>query len=280
MLLYRFFCFHGKVSNQNGPYIGASFGNHQHPNHWNRICPQHHRYVESKAQHNGEPHPAERLIPLFLSTVIEQHNYQKSQQTKGDIAADPPEGRCFGAEPVILRHHAQSDPKTSQTVHSSRQTLFPFDLIPLPPHIVEQHIKNGHGDRSNPFAQAQKNSIVLQPGSTQRHSSRDQVKRITRAQHAIACIASSPFNFLSANSSIISGLPGLCPDFRRIANRGPVFSCRLLPARNIFSFQHTFSFQRLLSEMPLNRFLFCSGFPLKCGNPKPPMMSLTHRFGQ
>ena len=46
--------------------------------------------LKAKTQHDGQPHPTERLIPMFLCAAIEQHNHHKTQQRKRDISVDPP----------------------------------------------------------------------------------------------------------------------------------------------------------------------------------------------
>ena len=41
---------HCPVTDENSPYIGACFGNHQHADKWDGVCPKYDRYIESKAQ--------------------------------------------------------------------------------------------------------------------------------------------------------------------------------------------------------------------------------------
>ena len=64
------FLFHGGIADQHRPHIGAGFGNHQHTDHRKGISPQHHRNIETKAQHDGQPHPAEGLVAVFLGAAI------------------------------------------------------------------------------------------------------------------------------------------------------------------------------------------------------------------
>ena len=52
--------FHGGISDQHRPYIGAGLGDHRHPDQRDGVRPQHHRDIKAEAQHDGEPHPAGR----------------------------------------------------------------------------------------------------------------------------------------------------------------------------------------------------------------------------
>ena len=52
--------FHGGISDQHRPAIGAGLGDHQHPDQRDGVRPQHHRDIKAEAQHDGEPHPAGR----------------------------------------------------------------------------------------------------------------------------------------------------------------------------------------------------------------------------
>lgn len=107
------FPFHGKVSNEHRPHIGADLGDHQHPDYGHGVRPQHHRDVEAKeAQHNGQPHPAESTVPVFLRAAVEQYDNQKAQQGERDVAVDAPgEGR-FGTEHLFwdIMHSAIRTP--------------------------------------------------------------------------------------------------------------------------------------------------------------------------
>ena len=76
----------------------------------------------------------------------------------------PGEGR-LGAEPLVLRHHAQGNPHPGQYVNRGRENAPAGHPVPLPPDMIEQGIKNRHGDRGDPFPQPQgvqgKNAGVL-----------------------------------------------------------------------------------------------------------------------
>ena len=120
---------------------------------------------------------------MLPGAAIEQHDHQKAQQGEGDIAVYAKGERRVGAEPLILGHHAQCDPYSGQAVHGCGKAVLTINLIPLPPHIIEQHIKNRHRNRSDPFSQAQRNGVILQTGGTQGNGPGNQMERISRPQH-------------------------------------------------------------------------------------------------
>ena len=45
---------HGVVANEDSPHISAGLGDHQHTDQGVHVSPQHHRDVETEAQHDGE----------------------------------------------------------------------------------------------------------------------------------------------------------------------------------------------------------------------------------
>lgn len=154
--------FHGRISDKDRPYISAGFGDHQHPDERDRIRPQHHRYVETEAQHNGQPHPAERPVSMLLCAAIKQHYHQKTQQGEGYVAPNTPGQRRFGAQPSVLRHHTQSYPNSGKCIHRRGQSSLSADMITLPPDIVQQHIENCHRNRGDPLPQSQRHCEVFQ----------------------------------------------------------------------------------------------------------------------
>ena len=96
------FLLHSRITDENGPHIGTGLGDHQHTDQRVDICPQHHREIETEAQHDGQPHPAESLILVFLGTAVEQHDDQQAQQCKGDVAQDAPGQRGVVGQPLVL----------------------------------------------------------------------------------------------------------------------------------------------------------------------------------
>ena len=83
--------FHGGISDQHRPDIGAGLWDHQHPDQRDGVRPQHHRDIKAEAQHDGEPHPAERPVSVLLRAFVKQHDDQKPQQGKGNVAVDAPD---------------------------------------------------------------------------------------------------------------------------------------------------------------------------------------------
>lgn len=177
------FLFHGEISDQNCPYIGTGLWDHQHSNHRNNIRPQHHRDIKAKTQYDCQPHPAESPIFALLCAAIEQHNHHESQQSEWNVAIDTPGKWSFSTDPLVLRHHTQSNPNTGHAEHCNSQSVLTLNLVPLPPHIVKKYIKNCHGNRGDPFSQSQRDGIILQPGCTQRQGTRNQMKGISRSQY-------------------------------------------------------------------------------------------------
>ncbi len=69
---------HCPVTDENSPYIGACFGNHQHADKWDGVCPKYDRDIESKAQNDGQPHPAERAVFLHFCLLIEKNDDEQA----------------------------------------------------------------------------------------------------------------------------------------------------------------------------------------------------------
>ena len=176
------FFFHGRIADPDGPDIGACLGDHQHPDHGHGIRPEHHRDIEPEAQDNGQPHPAEGLVPLLFGAVVEQHNDHQAQQGKGDVPVDAPGKGRLGAEPLVLGHHAEGHPGRRQAPDCRGQAVFAADLIPGPPDVVEQHIKDGHGHRGDPLAQAQGHGVILQAGGAKGQGPGHQMEGVPRPQ--------------------------------------------------------------------------------------------------
>ena len=120
---------------------------------------------------------------MLPGAAEEQHDDQKAHQGKGDVAVDAPGKRGFGAEPLVLRHHAKDDAHGSQPVDGSGQALLPLDPVALTPHIVEQHIKNCHRDRGDPLAESQGHGVVFQTRGAERQRTGNQMEGVTGAQH-------------------------------------------------------------------------------------------------
>ena len=120
---------------------------------------------------------------MRLGALVEQNDDQQAQQGEGDVAVDTPGQGRAGAEPLVLRHHAQNHTQTGQTVDSSGDTLLAGDLIMLPPYIVQQNIEHGHGDRSDPLAYAQRHGEIFQTGGAQRQGPGHQMEGIAGTQN-------------------------------------------------------------------------------------------------
>ena len=102
------FLLHSRIADENGPHIGAGLGDHQHTDHGDGIGPKNNGNVEPEAQHDGQPHPAERFILLFFCTFIKQNNDNQPHQCEWNITVNTPGKRSICDKPVILRHHAQN----------------------------------------------------------------------------------------------------------------------------------------------------------------------------
>lgn len=79
---------HGVVADQHGPYVCAGLWDPEHADSWYDLGPQDHGDVEAKTQHNGEPHPAEGLVAIFLRTAVEQHDDHEAHDGKQDAHGD------------------------------------------------------------------------------------------------------------------------------------------------------------------------------------------------
>ena len=79
---------HGVVANQHGPYVRTGLGDHKHADSRDNLGPQDHGDVEAKAQHNGEPHPAESLVVVLLGAAVEQHDDHQAHDGKRYVAQD------------------------------------------------------------------------------------------------------------------------------------------------------------------------------------------------
>ena len=120
---------------------------------------------------------------MLLCTVVEQHDDQQAKQSKGNVPQDAPgEGSLVG-EPLVLRHHAQQHTRSGQDIHGNGQTLPALHMVAFAPDIIQQHVKDGHGDGSDPLAQTQRNCVVFQTGGTQCQRTGDKVEGITCTQH-------------------------------------------------------------------------------------------------
>ena len=120
---------------------------------------------------------------MVLCAAVEQHDNQQAQQNKGYVPQDAPRQGGMVGEPLVLGHHAQQHTDGRQGVHSDGQVLLALYLVTLTPDVVQQHIKDGHGDGGDPLAQAQGNSVVLQAGGAQSQCTRYQVEGIAGTQH-------------------------------------------------------------------------------------------------
>ena len=120
---------------------------------------------------------------MLLRAAVEQHDNQQTQQGEGNVAVDAPGERRGGAEPLVLRHHAEHDANGGEQVDGGGQAAFALDLVALPPDVVEQHIEDGHGDGGDPLAEAERHGVVFKAGGAQRQRAGDQVEGVAGAQH-------------------------------------------------------------------------------------------------
>ena len=173
---------HGLVADQNSPDVGACLGDHQHADHGDGVRPEDHGDVESKAEHDGQPHIAERGVLRLPGTFVEQNDDEKAQKREGDIPVNAPGQRCVGTQPCILGEEAERDPESGQEVHGGGDLIPASDLIPDPPHIVENDIKDRHGDGGDELAHAQGDGEVLKSGGAEGQRPGNQVKGVAGAQ--------------------------------------------------------------------------------------------------
>ena len=136
------FLLHSRITDENGPHIGTGLGDHQHTDHGDGIGPKNNGNVEPEAQHDGHPHPAKSRVVMLLGTAVEQHDDQQAHQCKRNVTVNAPGQRGFGAQPLVLRHHAQDNTHGSQTVDGGSQAIVALDPVALTPDIVQQHIKD------------------------------------------------------------------------------------------------------------------------------------------
>ena len=99
-----------------------------------------------------------------------------------DVPVDTPGKGRLGAEPLVLGHHAEGHPGRRQAPDRGGQAVFAADLIPGPPDVVEQHIKDGHGHRGDPLAQAQGHGVILQAGGAEGQGPGHQMEGVPRPQ--------------------------------------------------------------------------------------------------
>ena len=169
-MFYLCLCFgctlHVQKTNQDSPDIGAGLWNHQHSNHRDGVCPQDDRDVKTEAEHNGQPHPAKAAVVVLLGTLIEQDDNQQTQQCKRDVAQDTPAQRCIGAGPGVLREEAQQDAQSGQQLDGDGDALLSADVIAAAPDVVQQDVKDGHGDGGDKLSDSKGNGEVFQSGGT------------------------------------------------------------------------------------------------------------------
>ena len=120
---------------------------------------------------------------MFSGPPVKQHQDHQPQQSKGDVAVNSPGQRGVGAEPLILGEHTQHDPCPRQQIDYSSQPGISPDMITAAPHVVEQHIKNRHGDGGDPLSNSQRRRVVLQPGGTQSHRPGHKMEGVPRPQY-------------------------------------------------------------------------------------------------
>ena len=133
----------------------------QHSNHRDLVGKQHNGDVESKAEYDGEPHPTEGAVIVFLCALIEQNDNEKSQESKRNIAVNSPTERRLRVGPFVLREEAQSDAQSREQVDCGSDAFVSCYPIAQSPNIIEENIKDGHGDGGNPFTDAQCHSEVF-----------------------------------------------------------------------------------------------------------------------
>ena len=103
---------------------------------------------------------------MLLGAAVEQHDNQKAHQCKRNITVNAPGQRGSVAQPLVLRHHAQDNTHSSQTVDGGSQAIAALDPVALTPDIVQQHIKDCHCHRGDPLTQTQGNGKVFKTRGT------------------------------------------------------------------------------------------------------------------
>ena len=120
---------------------------------------------------------------VLLGAAVEQHDDQQAQQCEGEVAVDAPgQGRMVG-EPLVLGHHAEDHTGSRQSVDGPGHGLLALDVVALTPDVVQQHIEYRHGDRGDPLAQTQLESVAVKAGGAQSQCAGHQMEGITGTQH-------------------------------------------------------------------------------------------------
>lgn len=113
---------------------------------------------------------------------VEQDDDQQAQKRKGNVPVNAPGKRRIGAQPCILREEAEGDPQGRQQIHGGGNAVLTIDLVPDPPHIVEDDVKDRHGNGGDEFAYAQGDDKVFQTSGAESQSPGDQMEGVAGAK--------------------------------------------------------------------------------------------------
>ena len=69
-----------------------------------------------------------------------------------------------------------------QNINDGSQPFFLCDVVSQPPNMIQNHIKNRHGDGCDQLAHAQRKGVVFQPRCPKGKGSGNEMEGITKAQ--------------------------------------------------------------------------------------------------
>lgn len=119
---------------------------------------------------------------VLTGAFIEEDDNENPHDGERDVSVNAPRQRRGGTCPSVLRAKTEDNAEERQKVDNGGQCFFLCDVVAHPPDMVENHIKDGHGDGCNQFAHAQRKGVVFQPRCPKGKSSGNEMEGITKAQ--------------------------------------------------------------------------------------------------
>ena len=119
---------------------------------------------------------------VLTGAFIEEDDNENPHDGERDVSVNAPRQRRSGACPCVLGAKTEDDANTSQNINDGSQCFFLCNVVAHPPNMVENHIKDGHGDGCNQFAHAQRKGVVFQPRCPKGKGSGVEMACVTKAQ--------------------------------------------------------------------------------------------------
>ena len=119
------------------------------------------------------------MVFVLFCASVKQNDDEQSQQGKRNVAIDAPGKRSVCLCPRILWEHTKRNSYCCEQVNGPGNAVIALNLVSDSPYIVQQDIKDSHGDGGDPLSDSQSRGKGIQTSGAKRHCTRNEMEGVT-----------------------------------------------------------------------------------------------------